>query len=113
MCVPCLLEEEYLPAVAPAQWRDKDEELDMPVEHAAYFAKPDYKAAKKDLSPSTATTRRPAIEAPRELPKWWRGQWQNHASNRALPPERSPRLHPDSSPGQRDAGQGRAGPDLP
>ena len=33
--------EEYLPAVAPAQWRDKDEELHMPVEHAAYLAKPD------------------------------------------------------------------------
>ena len=32
--------EEYLPAVAPAQWRDK--ELYMPVEHAAYLAKPDY-----------------------------------------------------------------------
>ena len=41
-------------AVAPAQWRDKDEELYMPVEHAAYLAKPDYKAARKDLTPSTA-----------------------------------------------------------
>ena len=41
VCVPCLLGEEYLPAVAPAQWRDKDEELYMPVEHAAYLAKPD------------------------------------------------------------------------
>ena len=30
--------EEYLPAVAPAQWRDKDEELYMSVEHAAYLA---------------------------------------------------------------------------
>ena len=47
--------DEYLPAVAPAQWRDKDEELYMPVEHAAYLAKPDYMAnTKKDLSPSTA-----------------------------------------------------------
>ncbi|MEW8652543.1 MAG: AAA family ATPase [Candidatus Thiodiazotropha sp.] len=45
---------DYLPLVAPAQWRDKDEELYMPVEHAAYLAKPDYKAAKKDLTPSTA-----------------------------------------------------------
>ena len=45
----------YLPAVAPAQWRDKEEELYMPVEHAAYLAKPDYIAnTKKDLSPSTA-----------------------------------------------------------
>ena len=43
--------EEYLPAVAPAQWRDKDEELYMPVEHAAYLAKPDYIA---NLSPSIA-----------------------------------------------------------
>ena len=47
--------EEYLPAIAPAQWRDKDEELYMPVEHAAYLAKLDYIAnTKKDLSPSTA-----------------------------------------------------------
>ena len=47
--------EEYLPAAAQAQWRDKDEELYMPVEHAAYLAKPDYIAnTKKDLSPSTA-----------------------------------------------------------
>ena len=46
--------EKCLPAVTPAQWRDKDEELYMPVEHAAYLAKPDYKAAKKDLTPSTA-----------------------------------------------------------
>ena len=46
--------EEYLPAVAPTQCRDKDEELYMPVEHAAYFAKPDYIVnTKKDLSPST------------------------------------------------------------
>ena len=46
---------DYLPLVAAAQWRDKDEELYMPVEHAAYLAKPDYIAnTKKDLSPSTA-----------------------------------------------------------
>ena len=43
---------DYLPQVAPAQWRDKDEE---PVEHAAYLANPDYLAnTKKDLSPNTA-----------------------------------------------------------
>ena len=45
--------EEYLPAIAPAQWRDKDDELYMPVEHAAYLAKPDYIAnTKKSLSPA-------------------------------------------------------------
>ncbi|MEW8689161.1 MAG: hypothetical protein AB2556_25345 [Candidatus Thiodiazotropha sp.] len=42
MCIPGLLEEEYLPAVAPAKWRDKGEEVYMPMEHAAYFAKLDY-----------------------------------------------------------------------
>ena len=47
-----------------------------------------------------------------ELPKWWRGQWQNHASDQALPYQKPPRLHPDPSPGQRDAGQGRPGSDL-
>ena len=55
MCVPCLLGEDYFPAVTPAPLRDKDEEIYMPVEHAAYLAKPDYNAAKKDLSSSTAT----------------------------------------------------------
>ena len=46
--------EECLPAVAPAQWRDKDKELYMPVEHAAYLTNPDFKAAKENLTPSTA-----------------------------------------------------------
>ena len=41
MCVLCLLEEDYLPPVAPAQWRDKGENFYMPMEHAAYLAKPD------------------------------------------------------------------------
>ena len=40
--------------LVPAQWRDKGEHLYMPMEHAAYLAKPDYKATKKDLTPSTA-----------------------------------------------------------
>ena len=49
MCVLCLLEEDYdAPVeVAPGQWQDKDEHLYMPMEHAAYLAKPDYKANKK------------------------------------------------------------------
>ena len=47
-----------------------------------------------------------------ELPKRRRGQRQNQASDRALPYQKPPRLHPDHSPGQRDAGQGRPGPDL-
>ena len=50
--------EEYLSAVAPAQWRDKDEELYMPVEHAAYLAKPDYIVRK-------ANTKRTSFPAPR------------------------------------------------
>ena len=40
--------------IAPAQWREKGESLYMPMEHAAYLAKPDYKATKKDLTPSNA-----------------------------------------------------------
>ena len=32
--------EEYLPAVALVRWRDKNEDHYMPVEHAAYLAKP-------------------------------------------------------------------------
>ena len=110
----------YLPAVAPAQWRDKDEELYMPVEHAAYLAKPDIvwyslqsKHKKVPLSQHRVALWRPAVEAPLELPKRRWGQRQNYVSDRTLPPDRSPRLHPDPSPGQRDAGQGRRGPDLP
>lgn len=38
--------------VAPAKWRDKCEELYMPIEHAAYLAKLDYKATTKDLTPN-------------------------------------------------------------
>ena len=40
--------------IAPAQWCDKGESLYMPMEHAAYLSKPDYKATKRDLTPSTA-----------------------------------------------------------
>ena len=57
MCMLCLLEEDYLPPVAPGLWRDKGEQIFMPQEHAAYLAKPDYicsEATKKDLTPSTA-----------------------------------------------------------
>ena len=60
MCVLCLLGEEYLPAVATVQWRDKDEELYMPVEHAAYLAKPDYIVCK-------ANTKRTSLPAPRHV----------------------------------------------
>ena len=41
MCVLCLLEEDYLPPIGPGQWRDKGEQIFMPQEHAAYFARPD------------------------------------------------------------------------
>ena len=39
--------------IAPAQWRDKGDSLYMPMEHAAYLAKPDYICSGKDLTPST------------------------------------------------------------
>ena len=101
--------EEYLPAVAPAQWRDKDEELYMAVEHAAYLAKPDYIAnTKKDLSPSTAPRHDDPLS--RHRLSYLSG---GGGSDRALRSEKSPCLQPDSSPGQRDAGPGRPGPDLP
>ena len=55
MCASCLLEEEYLPPpVAPAQWRDKGEQLYMPQEHAAYAPLPEYWAQQKETEPSTA-----------------------------------------------------------
>ena len=53
-CVLCSLEKHYYPLVAPGQWRDKGEQLFMPMEHAAYLPKSDYIKNKKDLTPSTA-----------------------------------------------------------
>ena len=40
--------------VAPAQWRDKGEQLYMPMEHAAYFPLPEYKKHQRELPISTA-----------------------------------------------------------
>ena len=40
--------------VAPAQWRDKGETLYMPVDHAAYLPKPEYKSQQKEMPPSAA-----------------------------------------------------------
>ena len=55
MCGPCFVREEYFPAVAPSQWRDKGEELTLPMEHEAYIAKPEYIAdTKKRISPPAA-----------------------------------------------------------
>ena len=45
----CLTGQAYLGTVAPAQWRDKREQLYMPMEHAAYLPKPEYKRQQKDL----------------------------------------------------------------
>lgn len=50
MCISCLLEEEYQPPVEPAQWRDKDETLYMPQDHAAYTPKADDRLATHRLS---------------------------------------------------------------
>jgi len=41
-------------AVAPAQWRDKGENLYMPQEHAAYMPKPKHYKTEKMLESSTA-----------------------------------------------------------
>ena len=72
--------------IAPARWRDKDESLYMPMEHAAYLAKPDYKATKKGpYSQHRAAPLRSTDPTSAELPKRRRGKRQNHASDRALP----------------------------
>ena len=85
--------------IAPAQWRDKGDSLYILMEHAAYLTKPDYICSEKDLTPSTA----PGHDDPltRHQLSYLNGgrQRQNHASDRA------PRLHPNPSPGQRDAVQ--------
>ena len=75
------------------------------------------------LSLTTSVLKRTSLPQPRrattipwpdtaELPKRRRGSGKNHASDRALPYQKPPRLHPDPSPGQRNAGQGRPGPEL-
>ena len=46
--------EAYQPSVAPAQWRDKGEQIYAPAEHAAYTPKPEYWSANKDIPDSTA-----------------------------------------------------------
>ena len=48
-CISCLTGEPYLPPVAPAQWRNKGEQLYMPQEHAAYAPKPEYERQEKNL----------------------------------------------------------------
>ena len=58
-CRHCLFfheEDTEVPpkVVAPAKWRDKGEQLYMPMEHAAYLAKPEHKKQQKDLPRSTA-----------------------------------------------------------
>ena len=40
--------------VASAKWRDKGEHLYMPMEHAAYVSKPEYKRQQKDMPDSAA-----------------------------------------------------------
>ena len=53
-CGSCLTGKAYLPLVAPAQWRDKGEQIYAPAEHAAYTPKPEHWAANKDVLDSTA-----------------------------------------------------------
>ena len=53
-CVSCMTGKKYLPTVAPAQWRDKGEQLYMPQEHAAYLPKAEYMSQQKDFPLSTA-----------------------------------------------------------
>ena len=57
ICTTCHDEPTPRPprdGIAPAQWRDKGEQLYMPMEHAAYLAKPEYIKNKEDLAPNTA-----------------------------------------------------------
>ena len=64
ICLTCHDEATPRPprdAIAPAQWRDKGDSLYMPMEHAAYLAKPDYICSEKDLTPSTAPRRATTI----------------------------------------------------
>jgi len=48
-CVSCMTGQRYLPTVAPAQWRDKGEQLYMPLEQAAYLPETEYMSQQKDF----------------------------------------------------------------
>lgn len=48
--------KKYLLSVVLAQWRDNGKELNMPQEHAAYFAKLDYKTTKRTSLPAPRLT---------------------------------------------------------
>jgi len=54
LCVSCLIGEAYLTKDSPAQWRDKGEQLYMPMEYAAYFPLPEHEKHQRDLPISTA-----------------------------------------------------------
>ena len=56
--------------------------------------------------------RRSAVEVSAVIPQWRRGLWQDHASDRALPPVESSRLDSDPSTCERNADPGRPGSDL-
>ena len=98
------------------QWRDKHEHLYMPMEHAAYLAKPDYicsEATKEDLNLSTAPRHDDPLS--RHRLSYLNGGVGSGKATRAIElfrTKKNPRLHPDPSPGQRDAGQGRPGADI-
>ena len=54
MCLECILKIKQLPAVGPAQWRDKGERIYSAQEHAAYEPTPEHWGASNDVSDSTA-----------------------------------------------------------
>ena len=112
MCVLCLLEEDYLPPVAPGQWRDKGEQIFMPQEHAVYFARPNSLRSNRTLSPSTAPRHDDPLS--RHRLSYLNGGGGSGKTTRAIElfRTRNPLVHPDPSSGERDAGQGRPGPDL-
>ena len=93
MCVPCLLGRNTFPRSpqpngvirmrsSTCPWNMQPTSPSLIIQ----FAK---QTQKGPLFQHRAAPRRPAVEAPLELPKRRRGQRQNHASDRALPPERS------------------------
>ena len=90
--------------VAPGLWHDKGELTFLPKELAA--------DKKGPHSQSRAVLRRSAVEVSAVIPQWRRGLQQDHASDRALPPEESSFLHSDPLTGERNADPGSPGSDL-
>ncbi|MEW8688325.1 MAG: hypothetical protein AB2556_21140, partial [Candidatus Thiodiazotropha sp.] len=98
--------------IAPAQWRDKGEQLYMPLWHAVYLPDPEYVSQIKNVPDSTAPGYDDSLT--RHQLSYLNGGGGSGKTTRAIKLFcQKKTLHPNPSPSQRDAGQRGQGPNLP